>query len=151
MHDFYDPNKSSDYDVAIILLNGKIELSNKAQVIPLVSAGALEGGRSAVVTGWGALQTNGLSPTQLQSVEVHEVSREECNELYKGQITDNMICFSGVNKDSCQGDSGGPLVSDGAQIGIVSWGYGCADPLYPGVYAHVDNLRSFISQPWRKM
>ena len=44
-----------------------------------------------------------------------------------------------------QGDSGGPLVYSSGNgleagqnyehIGVVSWGEGCADPRWPGVYA----------------
>ena len=48
-----------------------------------------------------------------------------------------------------QGDSGGPLValqsgSEPQQIGIVSWGEGCALPGKYGVYANVRNLRAFL-------
>lgn len=45
----------------------------------------------------------------------------------------SMMCALEPGKDTCQGDSGGPLVvagADGAsdiQVGIVSWGFGCAD------------------------
>ena len=42
-----------------------------------------------------------------------------------------------------KGDSGGPLIttdtSDAVQIGVVSFGYGCALEDYPGVYARVSS------------
>lgn len=33
-----------------------------------------------------------------------------------------------------KGDSGGPIIHKitGKQVGIVSWGYGCANPRFPG-------------------
>ena len=39
------------------------------------------------------------------------------------------MCYLG-GADACQGDSGSPLVIKGTrtQVGIVSWGYGCAKP-----------------------
>ncbi|KJY34061.1 trypsin-like serine protease, partial [Streptomyces sp. NRRL S-495] len=44
----------------------------------------------------------------------------------------------------CQGDSGGPLVLSGVLVGISSWGRGCGQAGYAGVYTRVGALRSWI-------
>ena len=60
-----------------------------------------------------------------------------------------MICAADSGKDSCQGDSGGPMVVQEndryALVGVVSWGFGCADPKYPGVYARVTSQMAWIT------
>lgn len=88
-------------------------------------------------------------PDELQKVCVPVVSHQKCKADYKPRpITDNMFC-AGVpqgGKDSCQGDSGGPVTNkDGAVVGIVSWGAGCAEKGYPGVYTR---LGSFVQWVW---
>ncbi len=63
-----------------------------------------------------------------------------------------MICANDSGEDSCQGDSGGPLVmkgSDGSadvQVGVVSWGVGCAHKDFPGVYALVLSAYDWIRE-----
>jgi trypsin len=66
-------------------------------------------------------------------------------------ITSAMFCAAVAQggKDSCQGDSGGPIVNSSSrvQLGVVSWGWGCADAAYPGVYSNLGSatLASFIA------
>jgi hypothetical protein len=107
-----------------------------------------------VVMGWGVTNENsGATSNKLMEVMVEAVSNSECRSAYGSELnTSTMLCAAGNRKDSCQGDSGGPLIKKGGNaandvlVGIVSWGYGCADPDYPGVYARVSAGYSFIQQ-----
>lgn len=54
------------------------------------------------------------------------------------------MCASANGKDACFGDSGGPLAINGTLEGIVSFGIGCADRLFPGVYSRVAVVRDWI-------
>ena len=92
-----------------------------------------------------------MSSKILQWVRVPAITNSACNSAYNGGITDSMICagYPGEGgKDSCQGDSGGPLVcANGTKsviAGVVSWGYGCAEAQYPGVYARVTAALDWI-------
>ena len=68
----------------------------------------------------------------------------------KWAFTDNMICagYEQGGKDSCQGDSGGPFIcleNDKPVItGVVSFGFKCAFPGFPGVYARVTKYLPWI-------
>jgi secreted trypsin-like serine protease len=67
-------------------------------------------------------------------------------------VTEQTICAGEMagGKDACQGDSGGPLfLSSGGrfvQVGLVSWGEGCARPKLPTVYTRVATHMDWIKQ-----
>jgi secreted trypsin-like serine protease len=147
------PNLSKD--VALLKLATKITDKN-AKALTLADEtffnGNIKAGTSMVVSGWGTLTSGGEMPDKLMAVAVPYVTNEVCNspEAYDGQIQNTEICggLKAGGKDSCQGDSGGPLVvSDGkrfVQVGVVSWGEGCAMADKYGVYANVALLKTWI-------
>jgi secreted trypsin-like serine protease len=140
-------SQSNEYDFALLQL---VRTTTMGQPIALAAEGSnVEG--VAFVTGWGAIFQGGNTTTDLLGASVPIVSNDTCNakDSYNGRVTSAMICAGekegGV--DSCQGDSGGPLsaIVDGKrkQIGVVSWGEGCAKRLRYGVYANVA-----VASPW---
>ena len=62
-----------------------------------------------------------------------------------------MVCagYSSGGVDTCQGDSGGPLIIGGVLAGIVSWGDGCADAQYPGIYTRLTTFSNTGGRPDR--
>lgn len=142
------------YDVSVLVLSETLEFQSGIQKIELIDERMqIEPGvTTAMCTGWGTTSTEGDLSKMLQSVDVVIVGSKECQNDYAKahgsmpEITETMICAANDKKDSCQGDSGGPLVADGVLIGIVSWGYGCADPNYPGVYTNVSALSDSIKK-----
>jgi secreted trypsin-like serine protease len=153
IHPAYDPN-SSDNDIALLRLANPVVPGTGVGVIPLVFSPAQDALAApdvlAMVSGWGATSEGGDSPNILQKVRLPLVSNATCNEAYGGSITGNMLC-AGLpegGKDSCQGDSGGPLVvPDGTGwrlAGVVSFGNGCAQPGFFGVYTRVSQYTAWI-------
>merc|ERR1712180_454353 len=103
----------------------------------------------AVVSGWGTTSSGGSQPNALRDTTVKTQSNAQCNNVYGGAITPAMICAAASGRDSCLYDSGGPLVRNVGGffrlIGVVSWGYGCAEPNFPGVYARVTDEINWIT------
>ncbi|XP_025900258.1 trypsin II-P29 [Nothoprocta perdicaria] len=135
-------------DIMLIKLASAVTFSADVQPIALPSACA-KVGTECLISGWGNTLSNGYnSPEILQCVKAPVLSDQACQAAYPGEITSSMMCvgFLEGGKDSCQGDSGGPVVCDGTLQGIVSWGYGCAQKGYPGVYTKVCNFLSWIQE-----
>ena len=121
-------------------------------------------GLNLKVSGWGNIQIFGEEyPNWLQFTRVVGLSNQDCCQLIYSNpeckskqdlITDEMMCAGLENGgvDSCQGDSGGPLTHYNSSndvttvVGVVSWGFGCAQPHKPGVYARVNQVLSWISK-----
>jgi len=107
---------------------------------------------SLTVMGWGATSTGSGMVYTLRDVEIDYWNPEDCKSRYPAQFDTTMMCAASPGKDSCQGDSGGPLVIKGYaydgsqdyQVGIVSWGYGCAQTYFPGVYTDVYRFITWI-------
>ena len=148
-----------DNDIALLKLTADAVLNARVQPIRLASSpaddAALEAGDLSTVTGWGALYPGGPGSNVLQEVDVPIVDQAQCIALESDYftITDNMICAGPVagGKDSCQGDSGGPLAvektpGDWRLGGIVSFGKGCAEPNYPGVYTRVTRYAAWAQE-----
>ncbi|XP_014068114.2 serine protease 27 [Salmo salar] len=154
LHPAYD-RSTQDNDIALLRLSSPVNFTDYIFPVCLASSDSVfHQGTESWVTGWGNTnEGDPLPPPQtLQEVEVPVVGNTQCDCLYgAGSITDNMLC-AGVlegGKDSCQGDSGGPMVvkqnSVWVQSGVVSWGYGCAQPNLPGVYTRVSSYQSWIN------
>ncbi len=172
VHERYDGSRLQN-DIALIELARPFS-SAASQVVQL-SSERLEQvfgfpGACALVTGWGATQRRGADeppsfdslPDRLQAVDLPVVDQGTCKAAYdrrpntRDLVTVRNVCAGyrqGI-RSSCQGDSGGPLVVPGgptgwSQIGIVSWGVGCAQPEAYGVYTRVSQYIDWILERTR--
>jgi len=121
--------------------------------LPTATTTAYDSG-TFTIAGWGATREGGAQQRYLLKSTVPFVSDSTCNSsaMYAGQIiASDEICagFTQGGVDTCQGDSGGPMFRRDAanawiQVGIVSWGDGCARPNKPGVYSQVSTFAAAI-------
>ncbi|MFF4254589.1 S1 family peptidase [Streptomyces sp. NPDC001663] len=107
------------------------------------------------VAGWGdTKEDGGTGSNKLLKATVPYVPDSQCKWHYGNRLTPKDELCAGYPQggvDTCQGDSGGPMFrKDDAdrwiQVGIVSWGDGCARPGVPGIYTQVSTFASVISR-----
>lgn len=148
-----DYEATGTFDAALIHVTSDIA-SPAIPLVPLSENSLEQDGAPLTVAGWGTeFFGSPFIPANLKAVDVEAVADKNCvtNGLM-GFQPDSEICAETLGGDSCQGDSGGPLfgnLADGrrVQVGIVSYGLGCAVPAFPGVYGEVNNsvIHKFIT------
>ncbi|KAH8253261.1 hypothetical protein KR032_004548 [Drosophila birchii] len=105
------------------------------------------------VSGWGVTRYGNSSPSnQLRTVQIQLIRKKVCQQAYRNRdtLTASTFCARSSGRDSCTGDSGGGVIYKSQLCGIVSWGLGCANAQYPGVYTSVHRVRSFITSCMKK-
>ncbi len=154
----YGANDEVNQDASLLHLESPAALNSCVGTIALAGpsdTSQVAAGVTSTVTGWGVTTESGTtSPDGLREVEVPIVSFTTCANGYAGkyQLSDSYHLCAGLpggTKDSCYGDSGGPLIvpngSGWLQAGIVSFGIGCAEPDYYGIYSRVSYFKSWIN------
>ena len=140
-----------DNDIALLHLS-QPSTAPKAKILSNAQlASAVATSDDVTVVGWGNTREGGGQSDVLREVTVPVISNAQCKSMPRyDRVTDNMICAGFVSgaKDACQGDSGGPLFQkiedEWVEVGIVSWGIGCARPNAPGVYTRVGNYLEWM-------
>jgi len=150
-HEGYNANTFAN-DISVMALKSQPTETNQLQPV-CVADSDYYGGETAYVIGWGTLSEGGSAARRLMEVSKPILTDSQCRSAYGSSYDSSVMVCSGIlgvgGKDACQGDSGGPMVSyrNGGWhlVGVVSWGYGCARPEYPGVYADVFSLRNWLN------
>jgi trypsin len=161
----YDPN-TEDFDAALVHLTAPAVGIAPIAIDPggVGDTSYAQPGKVATVIGFGSVDPEDINgngaieyPATLQQAAVEIDADSTCNGVFNGTQepvaqTSMMLCAGGDGQhDACVGDSGGPLLVPGGavgwtQIGVVSWGAGCAVRGVPGVYTRLSDqqINSFV-------
>ncbi|NXI06103.1 ACRO protein, partial [Pachycephala philippinensis] len=129
-------------DIALLELDRPVQCSSTIQLAclpdPTLRVSEL---KNCYIAGWGDRIVKSSGRDILQQAKVQLVDNKLCNssEWLHGYINDFNVCSGQGGIGTCQGDSGGPVVCQDKyadffwQIGVTSWGIGCARPKRPSV------------------
>ena len=162
IHPRLNLGRNAAYDVAVIDLARPVRGIRPIKLDAVGSDAHEEPGRRAKVAGWGSTLAVDPDdpeppvhyPDRMREARVPIVSDQQCARAYDAPgippelrvvFPELMVCAGAEGVDACFGDSGGPLFvkADGGsgqrhrQIGVTSFGLGCAAEGFPGVYTEV--------------
>ncbi len=155
---------SVSHDVSVITLDAPVDLPT-VKIANASERSLWAPGTMATIAGFGVTESGGEAPAVLQEARVPIVADDVAAAAYPGTVPGVGLVLGGFEPqtqlaagypqggvDSCQGDSGGPLLvpSNGGAfrlVGDTSYGSGCGDPGYPGVYGRIadETLRTWIA------
>ncbi|KAH8322437.1 hypothetical protein KR067_004862, partial [Drosophila pandora] len=142
-------------DLVMMKLKQPLKFRKGVQPVKLPSPKTKRFPRCYWATGWGLTSANAQNVQRyLRRARVCMVGRSRCRQMYRKagiKIYKVMICAKGKNRDTCSGDSGGPLVHNGVLYGITSFGIGCANANYPGVYVNIKRKVKWIQKVERNV
>lgn len=135
-------------DIALLKLKDPLEFNDRIRPVVLGTQYIPAGVRS-VASGWGFTVVPQFSE-YLQKVNLRTTDLQECYNLNANKTivpvrSTNICTFTAMGEGTCVGDSGGPLVAHRHQIGIVSWGFGCAGSI-PEVFTRVSSYIDWIEK-----
>ena len=154
VHSGYNPFTSNGNDLALLRLDRPAPYA-PLRVIRTDESAKWTPPATATIIGWGTTSSGGPTSNALLEATAPMVADSTCEFAYGSDFDRNtMVCAGNGATDTCQGDSGGPLmVPDGPNArvlaGVTSWGLGCADPDFPGVYVRLGapQLKSWVVGP----
>jgi trypsin len=138
-------------DIALLRLSSPVSGGTPIRLHTNTSGPAA--GTSAFISGWGATSYEGPGSQHLRGALITVIAgpADECGNYGAAQFDQKrMLCAGRMEGgvDTCQGDSGGPLVvpvgGNWELAGVTSWGFECARPNFPGVYARVSTYVPWI-------
>lgn len=146
-------NPASTGDWALIKLASPVNLAS----LPIATTDAYDNG-VFTIAGWGRTGETQPGSRYLLKGELPFVSDSVCRRQYSSLNAAEEICAGRPEGrvDTCAGDSGGPLFrrdnnNAWIQVGITSWGHGCARPNVPGVYTQVSRFATAIAAGAREL
>ncbi|XP_053661123.1 uncharacterized protein LOC128710107 [Anopheles marshallii] len=148
IHPQYDHDNLNN-DVCVLRITGTFLQHPNIAIIQITNSTTIPGGDQGIVSGWGAVETDGNSVSHLRATKVKILTQTQCNKRIRNSVTPtaSMFCAGNVGRSICVGDGGGPLVYQQRQIGIVSFIVKECGGTEPAVYTRLSNksVQDFIT------